>query len=87
MKIAIPACLTLDDAQQKKLQEFGNFLDTIPNGDETDEDCCGTSPVTFIAIESGIGCSLRATAFGHVCQLTIDDDGEMIEGYDTWRNL
>jgi len=82
----IPSCVILNEIQLKKLGEFKEYLikDIVPENYES-EDVSIASPFIFKIFSTGIGDSVSVTSFGKTCNLTIDDDGEIINN-DEWIN-
>lgn len=80
----IPFCVTLNEMQLKKLENFKEYLvrEVIP-ADYENEDVSVASPFVFEILATGIGDRILVKSFGKSCNLTIDDDGKIINN-DTW---
>jgi hypothetical protein len=81
----MPTCLRLNGPQTARLARFQVFLTGLPGWDEAcEEDCSCASPITFTIYATGLGDVIRAAAMGRVCELTIDDDGDLC-GDENWQ--
>lgn len=73
----IPSSLTLRADQIAKVKAWAR---TIPNiGAMAEEDASMMSPIHFEVTSSGLGDVIKAVCGSHWCQLTIDDDGNLID--------
>ena len=84
----VPSSIKLESKQFQKFKRFREFVvKNVPEEIQTkafEEDCCPTSPYSWHVHASGLGDVIYVNAFGHVCNLTIDDDNQMFK--DEWDN-
>ncbi len=81
----IPACLKLNEKQITKLKQFQQSVVSAIGKDKythacTETDCVPSSPMMFTIHATGLGDEIVVDCLGYKCNLTIDDDGEIIEG-------
>lgn len=78
----IPNCIRLTQPQLDKLDRFKRYLKKNVSREvlreAAEEDMSMASPLTFKVFSTGLGDAIVVEGFGHICTLTIGDDGEPI---------